>query len=90
MQPAFRRSSNEPCTMYNPALLDHHGHDCITVDLPPLFVYLHNLIYADVAHKIAGDKNEVVGDDAMGVDITESVSWCKRLLGGDNRDDLET
>lgn len=76
--------------MHDPALLDHHSHNGITVDLPPLLVYLHNLIDADVAHKIACDKNEVVGDDAMGVDITESIPWCERLLGGDNWDNLET
>jgi len=90
MQPASRRSSDEPCTMYNPALLDYHSHDCITVDLPPFFVHSNNLVYPDVTHKIAGNENEIVGDDTMSVDIPESVPRCERLLGGDNWNNLET
>jgi hypothetical protein len=76
--------------MYDPALLNHHSHNGITVNLPPLFVHFHNLVYPDVAHEITGDENEIVGDDTMGVDITESIPWCERLLGGDNWDNLET
>ena len=76
--------------MHNPALLNHHGHNGITVYLAPLFVHPYNLVYPDVAHKVAGNKNKVVGDDTVGVDITESVPWCERLLGGDDWDNLET
>jgi hypothetical protein len=76
--------------MHDPALLDHHGHNGVAVDLPPLFVYFHNLVYPDVAHEVAGNENEIIGDDTMGVDIAKSVPWCEGLLGGDNRDNLET
>lgn len=76
--------------MQNPALLNHHGHNGITVYLPPLFVHSHNLIDPNIAHKIAGDENKVVGNNTMGVDISESIPWCECLLGGDNRDNLET
>lgn len=76
--------------MHNPALLNHHGHNGIAVYFPPLFVHSHDLVYPNVAHEVASNKDEIIRDDTMGVDITESVSWCKRLLGGDNRDDLET
>jgi len=76
--------------MHNPALLNHHGHDCITVNLPSLFVHSHNLVYPDVTHEVTGNKNKVVGDDAMGIDITESVPRCERLFGGDDRNNLET
>lgn len=76
--------------MHNPALLNHHSHDGITVNLPPFFVHLHHLVYPDVAHKITGDENEIVCDDTMGVDITEGVPWCERLLCSDNWHNLET
>ena len=76
--------------MYNSALLNHHGHNCVTVNLPPLFVHSHDLIYPDVTHKITGNENEIVGDDAVGVDITESVPRRECLLGGDNWNNLET
>ena len=76
--------------MYSPALLNHHGHNCVTVDLPPLFVHSHNLVYPDVTYKITGNENEIVGDDTVGVDITESVPRCECLLGGDDWNNLET
>ena len=85
-----RRRSDEPCTMCSSALLNHHGHNCVTVDFPPLFVHPHNLVYPDVTHKITGNENEIVSDDTVGVDITESVPRCERLLGGDNWNNLET
>ena len=76
--------------MQNPALLDHHGHNGIAVNLPPLFVHSHDLVDPDIAHKIAGNKNKVVGDDTMGVNISESIPRCECLLGGDDRDNFET
>jgi hypothetical protein len=76
--------------MYNSALLNHHGHNCITVHLPPLFVYPYNLVYPDVTHKITGNENEIVGDDTMGVNVAESVPRRERLLSGDNWYNLET
>lgn len=75
--------------MHNSALLNHHGHDCVAVDFPPLFVHSYDLVYPDVAHKVTGDKNKIVGDDPMGVDIAESVSGCKSLLGSDDWNNLE-
>lgn len=76
--------------MHNPALLDHHSHNGVAIDLPPLFVYPHDLVYPDVAHEVTSNKNKVIGDDTMGVNITESISWCERLLGSDNWNNLET
>lgn len=76
--------------MDDPALLDHHSHDSITVDFSPLFVHSHNLIYPDITHKIAGNKDKVVCDNSMRIDITEGVPWCECLLGGDDRNNLET
>jgi len=75
--------------MRNPALFNHHSHDGIAVNLPPLFVHSHNFVYPNIAHKITGNKNKIVGDDTMGIDIAESIPWCERLLGGDNWDNLE-
>jgi hypothetical protein len=76
--------------MHNPALLDHHGHNGITVDLPPLFVHPDNLVYPDVAHKVTGNENKIVCDNTMGIDITESVPWCECLFRGDDGNNLET
>ena len=76
--------------MYNSTLLNHHSHDSIAVDLPPLFMHLHDLVYPNIAHKVAGDEDKIVGDNPMGIDITEGVPWCECLLGSDNWNDLET
>lgn len=76
--------------MHDSALLNHHRHNRITVDFPPLFVHSHDLIYPDVAHKVASNENKIIGDDTMGVDITESVPWRESLLRSDNWNNLET
>ena len=75
--------------MHNSTLLNHHGHNGITVDLSPLFMYPHDLVHPDIAHKVAGDKDEIVSDDAVSVDITKGVSWCECLFGSDDWNNLE-
>ena len=76
--------------MHNSTLLNNHSHNGITVDLPSLFMYPHNLVYPDVAHKVAGDKDEIIGDDTVSIDITEGVPWCERLPGSNDWHNLET
>ena len=82
--------SDEPCPVHNSTLLDDHSHYSITVDLPPLFMHPYDLIYPDIAHKVTSDKNEIVGDDTVGIDITEGVPRCERLLCSDDWNNLET
>ena len=76
--------------MHNPTLLNHHSHNGIAVDLPSLFVHPHNLVYSDIAHKVSGDKDEIVSDNTVSIYITEGVPWCERLLGSHDWDNFET
>lgn len=76
--------------MHSPTLLNHHGHNGITVDFPSLFVHPHDLVYPDVAHKVTGDKDEIIGDNTVGIDVAKGVPWGKRLLCGDDWNNLET
>ena len=74
--------------MCGPALFNDHGHNGVFVGFSPLLVCADNLIYADVAHQITGDKDKVTGDDPVRVDVTHGVSRRKRLLGRHDRHDL--
>jgi hypothetical protein len=43
-------------------------------------VCANDLVYANVADQITGDKDKVAGDDPVRVDIAHGISRGKRLL----------
>jgi hypothetical protein len=74
-------SDHSPRPMRGTALFNNHGHNGIFVGFSSFLVCAYNLIYANVANQITRDKDKVTSDDSVRVDVAQSISRAKRLLG---------
>ena len=66
-------------------LLHNHGHDDIPVRLAAFLVQTYDLVDTHIADKVAGDKHEVGGDDAVRVNVTHGVARGEGFVSGHNR-----
>lgn len=75
--------------MVGATLFHDHRHDGVLVRLPALLVNANDLVYPNVADEIARNEDKVGRDDPMRIDVSHGISRRKRLLGSDDRDNLQ-
>ena len=85
-----QRTTHALRPVHAPARLHDDRHDRVLVVLPALLVQAHDLVDLDVAHEVAGDEDEIGGDDPVRVDVAHSVARSECFFRGDDGHDLDT